>query len=154
MNAGGAGASHTAGAKSSPGTEEGGSASKASLLTLLTALPAQLIALGRAELSQAKLEIVARLKRLGVGLALIVLALFLLFFALATLVAAAVAGIAVALPVWAAALIVAVALVCIAAGLIWLGVHRLQQGNPVPEETISSIEQDFRTISEGIHRGN
>ncbi len=126
---------------------------KESLFTLLTRLPAQLIALARAELDKAKNEIVGKLKKLGIGLALMVLAIFFVFFAIACLVTAAIAGIATALPVWLSALIVAFALLVITAVSVWLGIKSLQKGVPIPDETLDSIEADFRSMSEATGNG-
>ncbi|MFC4224150.1 phage holin family protein [Lysinibacter cavernae] len=126
---------------------------KDSLFTLLTRLPAQLIALGRAELDKAKNEIVGKLKKLGIGVALLIVAIFFVFFAIASFVAAAIAGIATALPVWLAALIVAFGLLLLTAGCVWLGINRIKNGVPVPDETLDSIEKDFRSMSEATQNG-
>lgn len=125
-----------------------GNKDQAGLFELLGRLPAQVSALVKAEYENAKREVIAQLKKLGLGALLVVIALFFLFFALGAFVAAAIAGIAVALPVWAAALIVAFSLIIIAGLIVWIGVNRIQNGNPVPEETLGRIEQDFESLAE------
>ncbi|GAA3583236.1 hypothetical protein GCM10022198_03030 [Klugiella xanthotipulae] len=129
-------------------------AERESLFALLTKLPAQLIALARAELDNAKKELAGKLKRLGLGLGLLIVALFFVFFSLACFVVAAIAGIAVALPVWLAALIVAVALLLITALCVWIGIKSIGKGVPIPEKTLDSIEQDFRAMSEASRKND
>lgn len=119
-----------------------------SLFELLAKLPAQLSALIKLEYENAKREIAARLRMLGLGALVLLIASFMLFFVLAALVTAAIAGIAVALPVWAAALIVAAGLLLLTGGLIWFGVSRVQRGNPIPEETLGRLESDFEHLAE------
>ena len=121
---------------------------QAGIFELLSRLPAHVSALVRVEYENAKREIGRQLKKLGWGALLVVVALFILFFSLGAFVTAAIAGIAVALPVWAAALIVAFALLLLAGGLVWWGVNRIQNGNPVPEETLGRIEHDFERVAE------
>ncbi|WGD37650.1 phage holin family protein [Lysinibacter sp. HNR] len=127
--------------------------STASLFTLITRLFAQVISLARAELDNAKKEIIRKLKKLGLGIALLIVSLFFVFFAIACFVAAAIAGIATALPVWLSALIVAVALLLITAGCVWWGIRSLQKGVPIPDETLDSIEEDFKSMSEATGNG-
>lgn len=122
------------------------------LFELLARLPAQLATLLRLEYENAKREITSKLKQLGLGAVFIILALFVVFFALGSFVVAAIAGIAVALPVWLAALIVAFALLIIAGLILWFGFNRIQNGNPVPEETLSRFEHDFESMAERVNR--
>lgn len=122
--------------------------SEPGLFELLGKLPQQIAALVRVEYENAKREIASRLKKLGLGAALVVFALFFIFFALGALVTAAIAGIAVVLPVWAAALIIAGVLLVLAVLVLWIGFNRIQRGNPVPEETLGRIERDFEHLAE------
>lgn len=122
--------------------------SEPGLFELLGKLPAQIAALVRVEYENAKQEIASRLKKLGLGAALVLFALFFVFFALGALVTAAIAGIAVVLPVWAAALIIAGVLLVLAGLVLWIGFNRIQRGNPVPEETLGRIEQDFEHLAQ------
>lgn len=115
---------------------------------LLAKLPAQFLALAKAEYENAKREIAAKAKRAGIGALAIVIALFFLFFAIASLVAAAIAGLSEAWPVWLSALVVAAALLLLAAGSILLGVWFIKRGVPVPEETIDRVEGDLQAMGE------
>jgi len=122
--------------------------SEPGLFELLGRLPQQIAALVRVEYENAKREIASRLKKLGLGAALVLFALFFIFFALGALVTAAIAGIAVVLPVWASALIIAGVLLVLAVLVLWIGFNRIQRGNPVPEETLGRIERDFEHLAE------
>lgn len=115
---------------------------------LLARLPYQLLALAKAEYENAKREITAKLKRGGIGLLSIIVALFFLFFALGAFVTAAIAGIAVVWPVWLAALVVAAGLLLLAAAAIFAGIALIKRGVPVPEDTIDRVEGDLQTMSE------
>jgi len=121
---------------------------QAGTFELLAKLPAQLVALARAEYENAKREMVAKAKRGGIGLLAIVVALFFLFFAIAAFVTAAIAGISVVWPVWLSALVVAVGLLLLAAAAIFAGVALMKRGVPVPEETIDRVEQDLQAMGE------
>lgn len=121
---------------------------EAGTFELLARLPYQFVRLAKAEYENAKREITEKLKRGGIGLLAIVIALFFIFFAIGCFVAAAVAGIAVVWPVWLAALVVAVGLLLLAAGAIFGGVYLLKRGVPVPEDTIDRVEGDLQAMSE------
>jgi hypothetical protein len=123
-------------------------ADQAGTIELLARLPYQFVRLAKAEFENAKREITEKLKRGGIGLLAIIVALFFVFFAIGCLVTAAVAGIAVVWPVWLAALVVAFALLLLAAGAILGGVALLKRAVPVPEETIDRVEGDLQTMSE------
>lgn len=117
---------------------------------LITRLPAQFLALVKAEYENAKREIADKAKRAGIGLLAIVVALFFLLFAIGCLVAAAVAGFVEGLqmPVWLAAIIVAVILLILAAIAILGGVWFIKRGVPVPEDTIERVEGDLQAMAE------
>lgn len=121
---------------------------QAGTFELLARLPYQFVRLAKAEFENAKREITAKLKRGGIGLLAIVIALFFVFFAIGSLVAAAIAGIAVVWPVWLSALVVAFALLLLAAGAILGGIALLKRAVPVPEDTIDRVESDLQTMSE------
>ena len=121
---------------------------QAGTFELLARLPYQFVRLAKAEFENAKREITAKLKRGGIGLLAIVIALFFVFFAIGSLVAAAIAGIAVVWPVWLSALVVAFALLMLAAGAILGGIALLKRAVPVPEDTIDRVESDLQTMSE------
>jgi len=121
---------------------------EAGAFELIARLPAQLVALAKAEFANAKREIAAKAKRGGIGLLAIVIALFFLFFALGSFVAAAIAGIAVVWPVWLSALVVGAGLLLLAAAAIAAGIALIKRGVPVPEETIDRVEGDLQAMGE------
>lgn len=122
-------------------------ASRGSLFSLIGRLPGTVIDLVKAEIEQIKNELLTKLKQLGIGVALFLLAASILFFALGVFVAAAILGLAVVLPGWAAALIVGGALLLLGAIVVWIGVVQLSKGSdPVPSESIDSIRRDIDTI--------
>lgn len=103
-------------------------ARRRSLFALIGDLPSLIVGLVRAELEQFKAELSAKGQRIGVGVALIVLAVSFAFFGLAVLVAVAVLALALVLPAWLAALIVAGALFVLALLLVLIGRGRIQAG--------------------------
>jgi len=121
---------------------------QAGTFELLARLPAQLLALVKAEFANAKREITARVKRAGIGLLSIIVALFFLFFALAAFVAAAIAGIAVVWPVWLSALVVGAGLLLLAAAAILAGVAMIKRGVPLPERTFDRVEGDVNALAD------
>ena len=115
---------------------------------LLAKLPAQFVALAKAEFENAKREITGKVKRGGIGLLAIIVALFFIFFAIGAFVAAAIAGIAVVWPVWLSALVVGVGLLLLAVGAILAGIALIKRGVPVPEATIDRVEGDLQAMGE------
>lgn len=121
---------------------------QAGTFELLARLPYQFVRLAKAEFENAKREITEKLKRGGIGLLAIIVALFFVFFAIGCLVAAAVAGLSEAWPVWLSALVVGGALLLLAAGSIFGGILLLKRAVPLPDETIDRVEGDLQTLSE------
>ncbi len=121
---------------------------RAGTIELLARLPQQFVALAKAEYENAKREIGAKLKRGGIGLLAIVVALFFLFFSLAAMLTAAIAGLSLVWPVWLSALVVGIALLGLAAAAIFAGVALIKRGVPVPEDTIDRVEGDLQTLGE------
>lgn len=121
---------------------------QAGTFELLARLPYQFVRLAKAEFENAKREVTAKLKRGGIGLLAIIVALFFVFFAIGCLVAAAVAGLAEAWPVWLSALTVAAGLLLLAAGAILAGIWLLKRAVPLPEEAIDRVEGDLQAMSE------
>ena len=121
---------------------------QAGTFELLAKLPYQLVRLAKAEFENAKREITVKLKRGGIGLLAIIVALFFVFFAIGCLVTAAVAGIAVVWPVWLSALVVAFGLLLLAAGAIFAGIALIKRGVPTPDDTIDRVEGDLQAMSE------
>jgi hypothetical protein len=103
-------------------------ANRRSLFELIGDLPGLLIGLVRAEIEQFKAELSEKGQRIGVGVALMVVAVGFAFFGLAVLVACAVLAFALVVPAWLAALIVAGILFLLAILLIFIGRGRIQAG--------------------------
>lgn len=115
---------------------------------LLAKLPYQIVTLAKAEINNAKAEIMVKAKKAGIGAGAIIIALFFLFFMLEALVIAAIAALALVWPWWLAALTVAAALLLLAAGAIAGGVALIKRGNPVPSETLGRLENDAAALAE------
>lgn len=121
---------------------------KRSLFSLIGSLPTTLIDLVKAEIDQLKEELLTKLKQLGIGAALFAAAAAFLWFALAVLIAAAVLALALVLPGWAAALIVGGVLLIIGVVIVLVGMRLISKGSdPVPHESIRSINKDVHTIT-------
>ena len=117
------------------------------LPVLLRDLVAEVRRLIAAEFALFKAEMTAKAKEAGVGVGLLVAALVFVFFALAALVTTAVLAFALIVPAWLAALIVAGILLLIAGIAILIGVVSLKKVPPIiPEETVTSLEEDFRAL--------
>jgi signal transduction histidine kinase len=124
-----------------------GSTESRSLFSLLRDLPGLLLELLRVEIEQVKREMARKLKNLGVGAALIVLALSLSTFFFGTLIAAAVLGFAEIMPAWAAALVVAGILLVVIVVLLAIAVATFKKGSPpLPTETFDSIVDDANAL--------
>ena len=116
-----------------------------SLFSLMRDLPGLLLELLRVEVEQFKREMARKLKNLGVGAALVVVALSLTTFFFGTLIAAAVFGFAEIMPTWA--LTVAGILLVIIIVLLGLAVSKFKKGSPpLPTETFDSIVDDANAL--------
>lgn len=128
-------------------TDEPQAAGKRSFLGLIRDLPAQLIALLKAELNQLKAEMISKAVHAGVGIGLFAFAGLLAFFMLATLVAAGVLGLALVFPGWLAALLAAAGLLILVVILVLVGLRWFKKAMPpVPQQTIASVKQDVNAI--------
>jgi len=118
-----------------------------SLFSLLRDLPGLLLELLRVEVEQFKREMARKLKNLGVGAALVIVALSLTTFFFGTLIAAGVFGLAEVMPTWAAALTVAGILLVIIIVLLGVAVSKFKKGSPpLPTETFDSIVDDANAL--------
>lgn len=114
-----------------------------SLFTLLRELPGILMDLLQAEFEQFKREMTRKLKNLGVGAILIVIAITLLSFLVFTLLLAGIFALSLVMPPWAAALVVAGVLVIIIAVLVGAAAVQFKKGSPpLPTETFDSVVKD------------
>jgi uncharacterized membrane protein YqjE len=112
-------------------------------------LSQQTATLVRQELRLAQLEMQEKGKKAGVGLGLFGGAGAIAFYGLGVLIAAAVLALDTAMAAWLAAVIVAVVLFAIAGVAALLGKKEVQEaGPPVPEQAISSTQQDVQAIKD------
>ena len=117
--------------------------SEKSLFTLLRELPGILMDLVQAEFEQFKREMTRKLKNLGVGAILIIIAITMLSFLVFTLLLAGIFALSLVMPAWAAALSVAGILIVIIAVLVGAAAMQFKKGSPpLPTETFDSVVKD------------
>ena len=111
---------------------------------LVAATAGRVTGILRNELEDAKQEIQAKAKGLGIGVAFIAVATTFLFFATGVLLTAAVIGLAQVWPAWLAALVVGGALVVIAAIFIAAGAAKIKKNKDLrPERAIEHLTKFF-----------
>ena len=110
---------------------------------LLRELGDEFRTLMRQELELAKVEMVQKGKRAGIGVGMFGAAGLVGFVACLAITACLVAALATGMAVWLAALIVAVVYAAIAAVLALVGRNRVKEATPpVPEQTVESVKED------------
>lgn len=118
-----------------------------SLFKLIADVPALVKELVRGEIAQFKAEMIIKAKAMGIGGALMAVALVLVLYALGVFLTAAVFGLAYVMPDWLAAIVVALVLIIIAAVLGFIGYKKFKKGlPPVPEGTVASVKRDIDTV--------
>jgi O-antigen ligase len=118
-----------------------------SLFALLRDLPATLLELVRIEFEQFKREMGRKLKNLGIGALLFVIAGTLGLFLMGTLCAAAILGLALIMPAWQAALVVSGAILILMIILFGVAASKFKKGNPpLPTETFDSLIEDAHAL--------
>jgi uncharacterized membrane protein YqjE len=118
-----------------------------SIFALISEIPTLVTDLVQREIELIKAEVIAKLKALGVGAALIAVAVGLLLAMLGVLLTAAIFALSQIMPGWLAALLVAAVLLIIAVIVGLIGYRILKQGiPPVPSESIDSLRRDLRAI--------
>jgi hypothetical protein len=123
-----------------------------SLGSLLSSLPDLIGRIIRGEIESAKAELIAKLKKAGIGLGFLVGAAVFGFILLEVLIAAAVLGTATVFPPWLAALLVGAALLVLTGVLALIGIRMLRRGvPPVPKETIKSVKNDINAVKGEAH---
>ena len=116
-------------------------------------LPAQVVALVRAELRLARAEVLAKARGIAVGAGLLAAAATMLLFAAGVAVAAVVLGLSVVVPPWAAALITAAGLMLLAGPLVLIGRSMLRKAvPPVPRMTVQDVREDLTAITAAARR--
>lgn len=118
-----------------------------SLIELVTSVPTLVTDLVHREIALLKTELIGKLKALGIGAGLLVVALTFVFAMLGVLLTAAILALAEVMPGWLAALLVALVLLIIAAIFALIGYRTLKKGiPPVPTEGIGSLKRDLKAI--------
>ena len=132
---------------------EPSSVDSASAGELVSRLSNQVSTLIRDELRLAQAELAEKGKKAGIGLGMFGGAGLVALYGVGALIAAAICGLAVPLNPWLAALIVGVVLLAIAGVLALTGKKEVAQATPpAPQEAISGIKEDVRTIKENAKR--
>jgi nucleoside permease NupC len=114
----------------------------------------QLTRLVRGEVALAKAEVAQNIKNAGVGAALLVGAVVLVFVALNVLVLALVAALGELIGAGWAALVVGIVLLAIAGILAMRGLNALKPENLAPSRTVRNVQADAQTIKENVSNGN
>ena len=124
-----------------------GSQKKRSLIQLFADIPTIVRELVAGEIELLKQEMIRKLKALGVGAALLVVALIFIFATLGVLLTAAVFALSLIMPGWLAALLVAAVLLIIAVIFGLVGYRTLKKGiPPIPSDTIDGLKKDLNVI--------
>ena len=123
------------------------SSEERSLFALLRDLPGLFLDLIRAEFEQLKRELTRKLKHIGIGSALLLVALILLSFLVFTLIVAGIFALALVMPYWAAALVMSGIIITAIAILVGIAMANFKKvGNALPTETFDSIVDDANAI--------
>ena len=121
---------------------------------LFRTLAEEFTTLLRQELLLARVEVSAKVREITNALPSFGVAAILALGAFGALVTAIIAALALLLPVWAAALVVAVVFGIAALVLALRGRSALRHAAPlIPQQTISSVQQDAAAVRAGIQRG-
>ena len=117
------------------------------LFALISDVPRLVTDLVKGELELAKLELIAKGKKVGVGAGLIVAALIFLLLFVTMLLTAAVLALGQIMAPWLAALLVALVLLIIAAVLAFVGYKAVQKAlPPKPERAMRNLQRDINVI--------
>jgi len=117
------------------------------LFALISDVPRLVRDLVKGELELAKLELIAKGKKFGVGAGLIVAALIVLLLFVTMLLTAAVLGLGTIMPPWLAALLVAFVLLLVAAALAFVGYKSVQKAlPPKPERALRNLQRDVSVL--------
>jgi hypothetical protein len=120
---------------------------KRSLLQLLSDVPLLVRQLVLDEIESLKQEMISKLKALGTGAGLLLVAAILALFFIGFLLTAAVWGLSLVMPGWLAALLMAALLLVIGVIVGLIGYNILKKGiPPVPSDTIDGLQKDLNVI--------
>lgn len=119
-----------------------------SLFSLIGDVPRLISAQVRNEFDLLKRELLTKLKQVGVGSGMMILAIPVLVLAIIMLIIAGMYALALVVPEWAAALIVAGALIFFAAILVIIGLLSFKKfSTPLPKRTLENVQEDVDTIT-------
>jgi TRAP-type C4-dicarboxylate transport system permease small subunit len=111
-----------------------------SIRELVDQLSVDVRRLVRAEIGVVRAEVAERARRLGAGVALLLVAAVFTLIALATATATAILALALVVSTWLAALIVTAALLVLAVIMLLTGLRLLRRGAPM--ESVDAIKED------------
>src|SRR5690348_11755012 len=121
---------------------------------LVRQLSEQVSTLVRDELALARVELVEKGKRAGIGVGLFGGAGMFAWYGFGALIATMILALALAMPAWLAALIVAVVLFAVAGVLALVGKKGVSQAAPpMPTEAVASTKADVQTIKAAVEEG-
>jgi len=121
---------------------------------LVRQLSEQVSTLVRDELALARVELVEKGKRAGIGVGLFGGAGMFAWYGFGALIATVILALALAMPAWLAALIVAVVLFAVACVLALVGKKEVSQAAPpMPTEAVASTKADVQTIKAAVEEG-
>ena len=127
---------------------------QASTADLVARATAQLSTLVRDELALARLELVEKGRRAGVGGGLLGTAVVLALYGLALAVTLAVVALALIWPLWLAVLVVMLVVLMVAALLTLAGRRQLRQAAPPgPTEAMAGVAEDIETVTTAVREG-
>ncbi|QOR47997.1 phage holin family protein [Trueperella pecoris] len=118
---------------------------------LVAKITAQFSALARDEISFAKLQAVAKVKKLGIGGALFAVAGVLALYMLGTLLLAAGYGLATVMPLWAAFLVVSGILLLIIILLAVVGLLRIKASQKHVIDPKAGLKKDIDAVKKGMN---
>jgi len=126
----------------------------ASTADLVTRATAQVSTLVRDELALARMELVEKGKRAGIGGGLMGTAVVLALYGLALAVTLAVIALALVWPLWLAVLVVMLILFLLAVGAALAGRRQLSRAAPpLPTEAMAGVAEDIETVTTAVREG-
>lgn len=121
---------------------------------LVRRMSEQVSTLVRDELALARVELVEKGKRAGIGVGLFGGAGMFAWYAVGALIATVILALALVWPAWLAALVVGVLLLAVAGVLALVGKKEVSQATPpVPTEAVASTKADVRTVKAAVDEG-
>jgi len=128
-------------------TDLGDPPRKRSLLRLLADIPTLVRELVVGELELLKEEMIRKLKALGVGIGLLLVAVIFLLGVLGVLLTSGIFALSLIMPGWLAALYVAAGLLVVTIIIGLIGYRVLKRGiPPIPSETINGLKKDLNVV--------